>query len=112
VIDETSFYGIQTIPSESSPTHLLETLEDYLRQLAESYVAIAEGLCESKGVESHRIVKAGHPYEEIIKEAEDWKVDLIVMGSHGKSALMNALLGSVTMRVIHTETKIPVLVVR
>jgi nucleotide-binding universal stress UspA family protein len=112
VIDKTSFYGLQTIPSESSPTHLLETLEDYLRQTSEAYVAEAEGLCRSKGVESQNIVKDGHPFEEIIKAAEDMKIDLIVMGSHGKSALMGALLGSVTMRVIHMETKVPVLIVR
>ena len=112
VIDKSSFYGLQTIPSESSPTHLLETLEDYLRQTAEAYIAEAEELCMSKGVESRKIVNAGHPAEEIIKAAEDLKVDLIVMGSHGKSALGAALLGSVTMRVIHMETKIPVLVVR
>jgi nucleotide-binding universal stress UspA family protein len=42
---------------------------------------------------------------EILKAAEDWKVDLIVMGSHGKSALGAALLGSVTIGLIHSETK-------
>ena len=113
VIDKSSFYDIPiTFPNVISPTPLLETLEDYLRQTAEAYVADAEGLCRSKGVESRKIVNTGHPAEEIIKAAEDLKVDLIVMGSHGKSALGAALLGSVTMRVIHMETKIPVLVVR
>ena len=112
VVDKSSFYGIQNIPYESSQTHLLETLEDYLRQTSDAYVAEAEELCRSKGVESQKIVNAGHPAEEIIKAAEDMKVDLIVMGSHGKSTLGAALLGSVTMGVIHMETKIPVLVVR
>ena len=50
--------------------------------------------------------------EEIIKEAAESKVDLLVMGSHGKSALKAAFLGSVTFGVIHKDTKIPVLVVR
>jgi nucleotide-binding universal stress UspA family protein len=54
----------------------------------------------------------GHPVEEIIKEAEKSKMDLIVIGSHGKSAIKAAVLGSVTFGVIHKETKIPVLVVR
>ena len=102
----------QTVPSASSPTHLLENLEDYLRQTAESYVAEAEKLCKSKKVKSRKIIRVGHPVEEIIKAAEGSNVDLIVMGSHGKSAFGAALLGSVTIGLIHRETKFPVLVVR
>jgi nucleotide-binding universal stress UspA family protein len=47
-----------------------------------------------------------------MKEAERSKVNLIIMGSHGRSALAAAVLGSVTYGVIHKDTKIPVLVVR
>lgn len=112
VIDKSPFYGAQTIPSVSTPTHLLENLEDYLKQTVETYFTEAEGLCRTKGVKSRKIIKTGHPVEEIIKAAEESKVDLIVMGSHGKSALGAALLGSVSIGVIHRETKVPVLVVR
>jgi nucleotide-binding universal stress UspA family protein len=112
VIDKSPFYGAQTMPSVSSPTHLLENLEDYLRQTAVAYVAEAEELCRSKGVKSRKMVRAGHPVEEIIKAAEDSKVDLIVVGSHGKSAFGAALLGSVAIGLIHREAKYPVLVVR
>jgi nucleotide-binding universal stress UspA family protein len=45
-----------------------------------------------------------------VKEAEKSKADLIVMGSHGRSAFAAAVLGSVAY-VIHKDTKIPVLVV-
>ncbi|PKN52520.1 MAG: hypothetical protein CVU55_04560 [Deltaproteobacteria bacterium HGW-Deltaproteobacteria-13] len=112
VIDKSPFYGEPIIPSKSTPTHLQENLEDYLMQTAEAYVSKAEKICKSKGVESRKIVKAGHPVEEIIKTAGALKVDLIVLGSHGKSALKAALLGSVAIGVMHTEKKIPVLVVR
>jgi nucleotide-binding universal stress UspA family protein len=112
VIDKSPFYAAQTVLPASSPTHLLENLEDYFRQTAEAYVAEAEGLCKTKEVGSQKIIKYGHPVEEIIKAAESSKVDLIVMGSHGKSALGAAILGSVTMGVIHRETKFPVLLVR
>jgi nucleotide-binding universal stress UspA family protein len=112
VVDRSPYFGAPTVPSISTPTHLLENLEDYLRQAAEAYVAEAEELCRTKGVESQKIIWAGHPVEEILKAAENLKVDLIVMGSHGKSALGAALLGSVTIGLIHSETKFPVLVVR
>ncbi|MGP8153677.1 MAG: universal stress protein [Smithella sp.] len=112
VIDKSPFYGEPIIPSESTQTHLLENLEDYFKQTAGAYVARAEKQCTSKGVKSKKIVKAGHPVEEIIKVAEASKVDLIVLGSHGKSALGAAILGSVAIGVMHMEKKIPVLVVR
>ncbi len=112
VVDRSPYFGAPTVPSVSTPTHLLENLEDYLRQAAEAYVAEAEGLCKAKGVKSRKVIGAGHPVEEILKAAEDSKVDLIVMGSHGKSALGAALVGSVTIGLIHSETKFPVLLVR
>jgi nucleotide-binding universal stress UspA family protein len=40
------------------------------------------------------------------------KVDIIVMGSHGKSALSVTVLGSVSYGVIHNDKRIHVLVVR
>ncbi len=112
VIDKSPYYGVQIVSLESSPIHMIQKLEDYFRQTAEAYVAEAEGLCKTKEVGSQKMINAGHPVEEIIKAAESSKVDLIVMGSHGKSALGAAILGSVTIGVIHRETKFPVLVVR
>jgi len=111
IIDKSLFFP-QSIPAVASPTHLIESIEDYLRQAAEAYIEEAQKLCKDKGVQSKKIFRSGHPVEEIIKEAEESKVDLLVMGSHGKSALKAAFLGSVTFGVIHKDTTIPVLVVR
>ncbi|MFN3396154.1 MAG: universal stress protein [Thermodesulfovibrionales bacterium] len=111
VIDKSLFIG-RSIPSVVTPTHLMEPVEDYLRQAAEAYLGEAESLCKKNGVQSKKVIRSGHPVEEIIKEAEKSKVDLIIMGSHGKSALKAAVLGSVTFGIIHKDTKIPVLVVR
>jgi nucleotide-binding universal stress UspA family protein len=69
-------------------------------------------ICDENGVRSKILIASGHPAEEITKEAESSNADLIVMGSHGRSALTSAFLGSVTYSIIHNETKIPVLVVR
>jgi nucleotide-binding universal stress UspA family protein len=89
-----------------------ESLNDYLRETAEQYAGEIERLCKKTGVKSKTVIKPGHPVEEIVKEAEKSKADLIVMGSHGQSALVAATLGSVTYGVIHKDTTIPVLVVR
>src|SRR3990167_8423817 len=45
-------------------------------------------------------VVKGIPFVEIIKAAKDNQVDLIVMGTHGKTGLEHILTGSVAERVI------------
>ena len=111
VID-TSAFVTKTIPAVVTPTHLIEPLEDYMRQAAEAYIHEAETLCKEKGVKSETVIRTGHPVEGIIQEAKRSKVDLIVIGSHGRSALEAAVLGSVTFGVIHKDTRFPVLIVR
>jgi nucleotide-binding universal stress UspA family protein len=111
VIDKSSLVP-QSVPGTETPTGLIEPIEDYLRQAADGYLEAAEKLCMKGGVKSRKVIRVGHPVEEIIKEAKKSRVDFIAIGSHGRSALKAAVLGSVTFGVINKETKIPVLVVR
>jgi len=111
IIDKRSFMG-QTVPAGKTSRHVIEPIEDYLREAAEGYAGEIGKLCDKNGVQSKIVIAAGHPVEVIVKEAAKVKADLIIMGSHGKSALAVAVLGSVTYGVIHKETKIPVLIVR
>jgi nucleotide-binding universal stress UspA family protein len=110
VID-TRFHIAQQIPA-SSEVPLTETMQDYLRQNAQSFIEAAEKVSRAKGLKSKKVIRSGHPIEEILEEAEKSKVDLIIMGSHGKTALEAAFLGSITFGVIHRDTKYPVLIVR
>jgi nucleotide-binding universal stress UspA family protein len=57
-----------------------------------------------------RLTPEGTPTEEIIKTAEGWDADLIVMGTHGRTGLLHLLLGSIAEHVLR-HSKIPVLVV-
>ncbi|MBI5676363.1 MAG: universal stress protein [Nitrospirae bacterium] len=111
IIDKRSLTG-ETVPAGNTSRHLIEPIEDYLREAAEGYTAEIKKLCNKNGVQSKTVITAGHPVEAIVKEALRAKVNLIIMGSHGKSALAAAVLGSVTYGVIHKDTKIPVLIVR
>jgi nucleotide-binding universal stress UspA family protein len=111
IIDNRSLMA-QTIPARENARHIIEPIEDYLREAAEEYASEIKKLCDENGVRSKILVTSGHPAEEITREAENSNADLIVMGSHGRSALAAAFLGSVTYGIIHKETKIPVLVVR
>lgn len=56
-------------------------------------------------------VRIGTPVAEILGLAEDVGADLIMCGSHGRSAMGRLLLGSVSEGVLH-GAKCPVLIVR
>ncbi len=102
----------QSMPIAAAPTKLIEPVEDYLRRAAEAALDEAEKLCKKYGIQAKKVVRTGHPVEEIVKEAQKSKTDLIIIGSQGRSALKAAVLGSVAFGIISKETKIPVLVVR
>ena len=111
VIDKRPFLA-QTIPASDTVWHVIEPIEDYLCEAAEQYAEEIKMLCDKNHIRSKVVITKGHPVEEIIKEAERLKVSLIIMGSHGRSALAAMVLGSVTHGVIHKGTKIPVMVVK
>lgn len=45
-------------------------------------------------------VRLGHAAEQILEAAQDKPIDLIVMGTHGRTGLARAMLGSVAERVV------------
>jgi len=71
----------------------------------------AEKILKTKNIDLVFDVKSGTPYEEILKEQQERKADLIVIASHGRTGLLRTLIGSVAERVMR-EAKCPVLLVR
>ena len=57
------------------------------------------------------MVKIGSPVDEILAAVEDNSYDMVVMGAHGQGAIADALMGSVSRRVVR-RCKIPVMVIR
>ncbi|MET0499877.1 MAG: universal stress protein [Steroidobacteraceae bacterium] len=49
--------------------------------------------------------------QEIVRQADDWRADLIVMGTHGRRGLSRLLVGSTAAGVVRTSA-MPVLLVR
>lgn len=58
-----------------------------------------------------REVREGNPFAEVVRYAKERDIDLIIMGTHGRTGLAHVLLGSVTEKVVR-KAPCPVLTVR
>ena len=56
-------------------------------------------------------IAVGHPADAVVRVAQERKVDLIVMGTHGRTGLQHVLLGSVAEKVVRLAP-CPVLTIR
>ena len=82
-----------------------------IREAGEKATLQVDELARASGVTSERLIVEGNPASEILRIAEDEKIDVIVMGSIGKTGLEKFLMGSVAEKVVH-NSKLPVLIVR
>ena len=99
-----AFVGDGTI---MMPVDLRQALEQSARdQLASRHAAHVSTLAGSSS-----LLLIGSPARRIVEHAGDTGVDLIVMGTHGRTGLGHLLLGSVAERVVRTA-KCPVLTTR
>ena len=86
-------------------------VDQYYREEAEEALAPARALLAGTACKVVERAIVGQPAAEIIEAAEHHACDMIVMGTHGRSAIGNFFMGSVAMRVI-AESPIPVLSVK
>ena len=93
-------------PSQLDADELASSMEAE----GETVVASVAAAAEDAGVEAVTAIRAGVPDEEITDYATEADVDLVVMGTHGRSGLGRFLLGSVTERVVR-GSRVPVLAV-
>ncbi|MEO8385079.1 MAG: universal stress protein [Betaproteobacteria bacterium] len=94
------------LPDSWTPDFHYETV----RKAANKQLAMAALQAKKAGIRSAEVVSAGEdPAESISNAARTRKCDLIVIGSHGRTALQRLLFGSVVTKLI-TLASVPVLV--
>ena len=86
-------------------------VDDYLRELSEKDLKAAQKILGAAGVKHNMAIRRGHIADEIIALANKDKVDLIVMGTKGRSGFVDVLMGSVAQRV-SSIAKQPILLVK
>jgi nucleotide-binding universal stress UspA family protein len=88
-----------------------QAVDRYLDDLAESELKSAIEQARKSGVTFESRVLRGGVAQTIAESADDSKCDLIVLGSKGRSALKDLMIGSVAQRV-SSIAKTPVLLVK
>ncbi len=94
-----------------APPYSAEEMFRQVDELAERSLAEwkAEALARGAPIVQTRSL-TGAPHIEIVRFARDNDLDLLVMGTHGRTALMHAVLGSVAEKVVR-RAPCPVLTV-
>ena len=81
------------------------------RTEAQTLVAQAESELRAAGIATENRVVMGDPRDVLLRLVEEERVDLIVVGSHGRTGFAKLLLGSVSSHVV-THARCNVLVVK
>ncbi|EMA53527.1 universal stress protein [Halococcus thailandensis] len=100
VVELSAVAGSYDVPS------MIESLTERCERTVES---VAEE-CENRGLDVVADVVEGTPYQAIQKYIRSEEIDLVAMGTHGRTGLGRYLIGSVTERIVRTSD-IPVLTV-
>jgi nucleotide-binding universal stress UspA family protein len=121
-------YAVETFPTASVTTIYvinpvdavvdveaggLPVAEDWYERASERAEGIHARASESaaaRGVDLESVTEVGKPSRRILAYATEHDVDQIVMGSHGRSGVGRALLGSVAERVTR-RARVPVTIV-
>jgi len=97
-------YGLDfTLTHPGVPVEVKQKLVDATKQSVEKM--------KKMGIDAEGHFVMGVPFVEIIKAAKKHEADLIIMGTHGRTALAHLLLGSTAERVIQ-RADCPVLTVK
>lgn len=87
-----------------------ESVPDVMRAASEALAKLVDAH-RAHGHSVDGVLRHGEPWEQIQAVADERGADLVVVGTHGRTGVARALLGSVAESVIRTSTR-PVLVVR
>ncbi len=104
--DEYIAYAEETVP-ESSPrvrANIIQAMEGVATESFEQF--LADRNVEDIDIETQ--IVEGTPFVEIARVAMELAIDMIVIGTHGRTSLMHSLFGSTAERVVR-QAPCPVL---
>jgi nucleotide-binding universal stress UspA family protein len=87
------------------------SVKEYAIQSAENHLQDIAARLAKDGVTASGLVEVGNTIDEILRVIEERGVDLVVMGTHGRTGIRHLMAGSVAERVVRSS-KAPVLTIR
>lgn len=100
ILPETGMFLTLPVPSVQE---IVQAAETSLQTVLDPAWTASHEVC--------RHVAVGTPYVEIVRYADEHHIDLIILGTHGRTGLQHVLMGSVAERVLRQAT-CPVLTIR
>ncbi|WP_435346284.1 universal stress protein [Haloarchaeobius sp. HRN-SO-5] len=112
-LDIADTYGatLHVLSVVSEDAYRTEEGDEAATETANRTVETVARLAGDDDVDVTTEVRHGVPQEEILDYADEHDVDMIVMGTHGRTGVGRTLVGSVTERVVRRAT-VPVVTVR
>ena len=87
------------------------SVKEYAIQSSEAHLQDIVARLAKDGVTATGVIKVGVPVDEINRAVDEHKIDLVVMGTHGRTGLRHLMAGSVAERVVRSS-RVPVLTIR
>lgn len=100
-------------PVVAFPTGAIAYLPEIIANIvrnAEDGIAAAAGRVRAAGIPVETYLKNGDPRDTILLGIEEFRADLVCLGTHGRRGVARMLIGSVAERIVRTSP-VPVLTV-
>lgn len=108
---------VETIRAAIGPIDMIKQtiyLDEFISKTKESRLQKIQKLVEdtsSSDVVIKKLIRVGAPYQELIQTVKDENIDLVIMGTKGRSNLPGVLMGS-TAEKMFRHCSVPLLSVR
>jgi nucleotide-binding universal stress UspA family protein len=103
-------YRLAQLPGYTTLPGLSERLMGLMLKEGDEATSEIGEMASDAGVPFEKIIAEGNPSEEILRQSKESGIDLLVMGSIGRTGLEKIMLGSVAEKVVR-HSKVPVLIV-
>ncbi|ANH69608.1 universal stress protein [Mitsuaria sp. 7] len=109
--DYTVVHVVPGVPPRAAAVLDKAVLAEYYQDEAEKVLKPIRTFMDKRGIQAQYVVKIGHASDAITALAGKGRFDLLMMGSHGHTALGKLVLGSVATKVM-AHSEVPVLLIR
>jgi nucleotide-binding universal stress UspA family protein len=103
-------FRLSHIPGYATFPGLKEKLLELMEKEGIEATESVEDMANDAGVASHKLIARGEPSKELLRISQESGVDLLIMGSIGRTGLDRIILGGVAEKVVRNSA-VPVLLI-